>query len=125
MTVRTLILAGVTAALGAGAALAQPAPEGAPYQQGPYQQGPYQQGPYQQGPYQQGPDQQAPGEAPSHRHHHGILAVIKEEMRAGRLSHKEGTLLVQKIRQLHAERRAEREARYGEEGARGQMQQPQ
>jgi hypothetical protein len=45
-------------------------------------------------------------------------------MRAGRLSQKEGTLLMQKIKQLHAEKRAEREARYNGEGAPAQMQQP-
>jgi hypothetical protein len=106
----TIILAGLTAALGAGAAFAQPAPEGAPYQQAPYQQAPNQQGPGQ-----------------THRHLHGVFALIKDEMSAGRLSHKEGSLLVQKIRELHAERRAQREARYSEEGAppaQGQMQQP-
>lgn len=104
----TGIALGVTAALAAGAAFAQPAPQPGAYDQG---QGYYQQAPGQQAPYQ-------------HRHHHGVVALLKEEMGAGRLSQKEGTLLIHKIKQLHAEKRAEREARYSGEGAPAQMQPP-
>jgi hypothetical protein len=104
----TGIALGVTAALAAGAAFAQPAPQPGAYDQS---QGYHQQAPAQQGHHQ-------------HRHHHGVVALLKEEMSAGRLSQKEGTLLVQKIKQMHAEKRAEREARRGGEGAPAQMQQP-
>lgn len=99
----TAIATGVAAILGTGAAFAQPAPQGGPYEQGP---GPYQPPPsaYQQAPYQ-------------HRHHHSMISIIREEMKAGRLSHKEGALLVEKIKQLRVERREEREARHGVEGA--------
>lgn len=108
MNLRTTAIAlGVAATLGTGAALAQSAPQSGGYDQG---QGYYQQGASQQ-PYQK------------QRHRHGIVALLKNEMSAGRLSQKEGKLLIEKIRQLHAEKRAEREARESGEGAAPQMQQ--
>jgi hypothetical protein len=103
----TGIALGVMTTLVSGAAFAQPGPQSGPYDQG-------------QGYYQQAPGQ---GSYHQHRHHHGVVALLKEEMNAGRLSKSEGALLIGKIKQLHAERRAEREARYGGEGAQ-QMQQP-
>lgn len=63
--------------------------------------------------------QQAPersGRHKSGRHHFGVKALIGEEMRAGRLSEKEGTLLMHKIKEMHAERRAERDSGRGGEG---------
>jgi hypothetical protein len=114
---------GAAVAMGGTAALAQ----GAPYQPGPSDQGQYQQGPYQQSPNEQGPYGQAPSAAPyrpSHHHHLGIAAVIRSEMGAGRISKGEGSFLLKKIREIHAERRAQREARSGEEGAPPGMQQP-
>ncbi|HEX4156965.1 MAG TPA: hypothetical protein VHY79_00690 [Rhizomicrobium sp.] len=107
MNLRTTAIAvGVTAALCTCAAFAQPAAQSGAYNQG-------------QGSYQQGPNQQ-----PYHKHHHGhgIVALLREEMSAGRLSQKEGMLLMQKIKQMHAEKRAEREARQGGERASPQMQ---
>jgi hypothetical protein len=102
MNLRTTAIAlGVVAALGTGAAFAQ---------SGPYDQ--------RQGYGQQGASQQSYHQ---HRHKHGVMALLKEEISAGRLSQKEGTLLMQKIKQMHAEKRAEREARYG--GSSSQMQQ--
>ncbi|HEX4079642.1 MAG TPA: hypothetical protein VHX61_12310 [Rhizomicrobium sp.] len=98
----TAIAIGLASALGAGTAFAQ---------QGP-----------QQSPYDQGSDQQAPGRKAPHRHHHGVLALIRDEMSAGRLSKKEASLLEAKIKQLHAQKRAEREARYGGEGPSNQSQ---
>ncbi|HTT82632.1 MAG TPA: hypothetical protein VMF67_04050 [Rhizomicrobium sp.] len=109
MHFRTTALAlGVTAALGTGAAFAQPAPQ--PDQGAGYQQ-------------------ESPSQPRLHKHHHrhSIVALLEDEMSAGRLSHKEGTLLIEKIKQLHAERRAERQARFSGEGAPpapSQMQQP-
>lgn len=109
----TALAAGAIAVLGAGLALAQPAPQGAPEQSGPAQgyqgyQGPP---PGYQGGYQG-------NHAMWHHHHHGVLALIREEVNAGRISKKEGSLLERKIREIHAERRAERQAReYGERGA--------
>jgi hypothetical protein len=100
----TAIAIGLASALGAGTAFAQQGPP--------------------QGTYDQGPYQQAPGQKAHHRHHHGIVALIRDEMSAGRLSKKEGLLLETKIKQLHAEKRAEREARYGGEGPQPQMQPP-
>jgi len=101
MNLRTTAIAlGVAATLATGAAFAQ-----SEYDQG-------------QGYSQQGPGQQAYHQ---HRHKHGIVALLKEEMNAGRLSKKEGALLMEKIKQLHAEKRAEREARRGE-GAPSDMQ---
>ncbi|MGH6875965.1 MAG: hypothetical protein ACREHV_01165, partial [Rhizomicrobium sp.] len=97
----------VAAILATSAAFAQPAPQGS----------------YDQGPGA-APYRQAPGQTSSSRHHHGVMGLIKEEVRAGRLNQKEGMLLEHKIKQLHAEKRAEREARYGREDAPAQMQQP-
>ncbi|HEX3430823.1 MAG TPA: hypothetical protein VHT03_08050 [Rhizomicrobium sp.] len=60
-----------------------------------------------------------------HHHHgrHGVLALIREEVNAGRISHKEGMLLVEKISAMKAERRARREARYqGRQGSEGRGQ---
>ena len=106
MNFRTAAIAlGVAAALGTGVAFAQSAPPSGSYDQG-------------QAYGQQGPGQRSNHQ---HRHRHGVVALLKEEMSAGRLSQKEGTLLIQKIKQIHAERRAEREARYGGEGAPSQM----
>jgi hypothetical protein len=104
----TAIVIGLATALGAGTAFAQQGPQGGYYSEGP------------------APYQQAPGQRAQHRHHHGVLGLIRAEMSAGRLSKKEGTLLETKIRELHAEKRAEREARYGGEGQgyQSQMQQP-
>jgi hypothetical protein len=137
MMLRTSLVAaafGAAVATGGTAALAQQSP----YQQGPYDQGQYQQAPYQQGPYQQGPYEQgtygqggaygpAPYTAPYRaRYHHGIAAVIRSEMSAGRISKSEGAFLLKKIRVLHQERRAEHEARYNEYGPQPGMQgQPQ
>jgi hypothetical protein len=105
MNLRTTVIAlGITAVLGTGAAFAQ----SSPYDRG---QGYSQQNAEQQ-PYHQ------------HRHRHGVVALLREEMSAGRLSQKEGTLLMEKIKQLHAEKRSEREARQGGESARSQMQPP-
>jgi len=82
----TLIAGGLAAALGAGAAFAQPYSDSPPPQQG--------------APY-------------AHHHHggHGVLALIREEVTAGRISQKEGTLLEQKIKEMKREKRAERQAR--------------
>lgn len=97
MTLRTTaIVIAAGALLAAGAAFAQPAPQGGPYDQG-------------RASYQQAPT--------AHHHGHGMMGIIKEEVRTGRLSEKEGTLIEQKIKQLHAERRAERGARTNGEGA--------
>jgi hypothetical protein len=108
----TAIAAAVATAIAGGAALAQQAPQPGPYDQGPSS-------------YQQ-PSGQTPHA--HHRHRHGILSIIQEEMSAGRLSQKEGALLVEKIKQMRVERREEREARYGAQGApsaQPPMQQPQ
>ena len=104
MFIKTTVMAvGLAAILGAGSALAQPAPQGAPEQgyQGGYQGPPpgYQGG--DQGSYEH-----------RHMHHHGVMALIKEEARAGRISQKEAALLERKIHELHAQKRAQREARY-------------
>jgi hypothetical protein len=108
----TIVVAGLTAALGAGAAFAQSGPEGSSYQQGLNQQDSYGQAPYQQGP----------GRPASHRQHPGFLMLVKEEMRAGRISQNEGSLLIKKIHEIWASRRAEREARYGDESTPPAMQ---
>ncbi|HEY3776799.1 MAG TPA: hypothetical protein VGL35_01940 [Rhizomicrobium sp.] len=102
MTLRnTAIVLTAGALLGAGAAFAQPAPQATPYRQGTPQ------GSYQQAPAQGG-----------YKHHgHGLKSIVSEEVRAGRLSEKEGTLIMQKVRQMHAEKRAERQARMNGEGA--------
>jgi hypothetical protein len=109
MNLKTTIIAlGVSAILGTGAASAQPAPQGGAYDEAPGY------GQQSQIPYHQ------------HRHHHGVMALLRDEVSAGRLSKKEETVLVEKIKQMRAERREEREARYGGEGAppTSQMQQP-
>lgn len=100
----TAMAAGLAAILAAGAALAQGAP-GQDYQGG-YQGPPPSQG--YQGPSSgyQGSYQYAG------RHHHGVMALIKEEARAGRISQKEAALLERKIHEMHAQKRAQREARY-------------
>ena len=99
----TAIVAGLAAALGTSGALAQSySQESSP--------------PAQQMPYRH-----------HHGHHHGVLALIREEMAAGRISHKEGTLIEQKIKEMKAERRAERQARtesrQGSYGSQGNYQQ--
>jgi len=81
-----LTAGGLAAALGTGAAFAQNYSENPP--------------PQQQAPY-----------GHHHHHGHGVLALIQEEVSAGRISQKEGTLLEKKIREMHRERKAEREAR--------------
>lgn len=91
----TAIATGLAVLFGTGAALAQSGPQYPP----PSQQAPY--------GYQ-------------HHGHHGVLALIREEVTAGRISRKEGTLLEHRIREMHAERRAERQARMQGEGAYGQ-----
>lgn len=82
----TLIAGGLVAALGTGAAFAQSYSESAP--------------PQQQMHY-----------GHHHRHGHGVMALIREEVSAGRISQKEGTLLETKIKEMKRERRAERQAR--------------
>jgi hypothetical protein len=100
----TAVAAGVL--LGGGAAIAQNAPQAGPYDQ-----------PSPQGYYQQMPPQQMPTQRSARHERHGAMQIIKEEMRSGRLSEKEGTLIAQKLKQNHAERRAERHARSSGEGA--------
>ena len=90
----TVIIAGLAAALGSGNALAQPYSQEAPP-------------PGQQMPYGH------------HGHHHGMLDLIRQEVAAGRISHREGTLLERKIQEMKAERRAERQARYENMQGRG------
>jgi hypothetical protein len=87
----TAIAAGLAAALGTGAAFAQSYSDNGPSSQ--------------QAPY-------------GHRHgnHHGIRALIREEVQAGRISQNEGTLLLQRIKEMKAERRAAKQARYGNNG---------
>ncbi|HEY3638559.1 MAG TPA: hypothetical protein VGK90_10450 [Rhizomicrobium sp.] len=105
MNIRTTAISlGVIAALGAGTALAQQAPQAGGYGQSP-------------GYYQQNSGRSSYN---GHGRHHGVVAILKEEMAAGRLSRKEETLLVQKIKQMRSERRAEREAGYN--GPPSQMQ---
>jgi hypothetical protein len=89
----TAIVVGLAAALGTGAAFAQSYSQdyASPQQQAPY--------------------------GHQHRHQHGVLALIREEVRAGRIGHKEGTLLEQRIKEMKAERKAARQARY--EGGQG------
>jgi CubicO group peptidase (beta-lactamase class C family) len=98
MTVRTTaIIIATGALLCAGTVFAQPESQGGPYGQGS-----------PQGYNQQGPAQ---------GHHHGVKSIISDEIRAGRLSEKEGAVLMQRFRQMHAEKRAERQARTNSEGA--------
>jgi len=88
----TAIAAGLAAALGTGAAFAQSYSDNPPPSQ-----------------------QQIHG-----RHqglHHGIRALIREEVNAGRISQQEGALLEQKIKEIKAERRAQKQSRY--EGVQG------
>lgn len=82
----TLIAGGLAAALGTGAAFAQD---------------------------NSGSPPPPPPATHAHGHHggHGAFAVIQEEVSAGRLSQKEGTLIEKKIREMKRERRAERQAR--------------
>jgi len=88
MTLRTTAIAtGLAALLGTGAAFAQSSPDYPP------------------------PSQQAPYAHHHHGHRHGVLALIREEVGAGRISQKEGTLLEKKIREMKRERHAERQAR--------------
>lgn len=91
---KTLIAGGLAAVLGTGAAFAQQS-----YSENPP--------PPQAAPYLQ------------HRHHHGVRALIREEVAAGRISRKEGSLLEQKIREMKRERREERQARMQGEYGRG------
>lgn len=109
MTIKTTAMAaGLAAIFAAGSALAQGAP-GRDYQGG-YQGAPPSQG-YQGPP----PGYQGSRHAHMHHHAHAVIALIKDEARAGRISNKEAALLEQKIKQLHAEKRAERQARNGGE----------
>jgi hypothetical protein len=105
---KTAIALGVAAALGTGIAVAQPMSQSNGYNEG------------------QRYSQQDAAQQPSRKHHrgHGVVALLREEMSAGRLNQKEGALLIQKIKQMHAEKRAEREARRGGEGGQSEMQQP-
>src|SRR5579862_1258592 len=91
----TLIAGGLAAVLGAGAAFAQDSGN---------------------------PPPPPPQALHAHHHHgHGVATVIEEEVSAGRLSQKEGTLIEQKIKEMKRERRAERQARReGMEGSYGQ-----
>jgi hypothetical protein len=91
---KTLIVGSLAAVLGTGAAFAQQS-----YSENPP--------PSQAAPYQQ------------HRHHHGVLALVREEVTAGRISRKEGMLLEQKIREMKREKREERQARMQGEYGRG------
>jgi hypothetical protein len=95
------IVAGLAGALGTSAAFAQSYSQGYPSQQ--------------QAPYGR-----------HHGHRHGAIALIREEVRAGRISQKEGALLEQRIKEMKAERKAERQARYeGGQGSYGQGNYPQ
>jgi hypothetical protein len=98
---KTLLAASVAAAaiLGAGAASAQDAPmQGAPMQVTGHHHG-------------------------HHKHHMGAARLIREEMQAGRLNQKEGALILKKLHEMHAERRAERQqsqsAQQGDYGQQG------
>ena len=93
MTLKTTLIAvGIVAALGTGAAVAQSYSNSAP------------------------PSQQTYGYRHGHGHH-GIRALIREEVQAGRISQQEGALLEQKIREMKAERRAAKQGGY--EGMQG------
>ena len=82
----TLIVAGLAAALGTGAAFAQSYSDTPP--------------PSQAAPY-----------GHHHGHGHGVVALIREEVAAGRISQNEGTLLEKKIKEMKRERHAEKMAR--------------
>jgi hypothetical protein len=93
MNLRTTALVaglGLVTAIGAGAAIAQPSGQGAPYAN----------------------TEGAQYGKAAHRHF-GAVALIREEMKAGRISQREGSFLVQKIRELHAQRREQRQAYQG------------
>lgn len=81
----TLIAGGLAAALCTGAAFAQNYSQNAPAAQ--------------QAPY-----------GHHHRGMHGVMGLIREEVDAGRISQKEGTLLMEKIKEMKQARRAERQA---------------
>ena len=111
----TAIAAGLAAVLAIGTAIAQPAPQGS--YQGGYQ-GNYQGPP----PSYQGGSAGGYGYAGSYArpHHHGVIALIKQEASAGRISQKEATLLERKIHEMRREHRAERMAGYnGQQGGYG------
>src|SRR6202041_2648857 len=85
MNLRTTALVaglGLVTAIGAGAALAQTDGQGVPYA---------------------GTEGAQYGHVP-HRHF-GAVALIRQEMKAGRISEREGSFLVRKIHELHAQRR--------------------
>jgi hypothetical protein len=93
MNLRTTALVaglGLVTAIGAGAAIAQPNGRGAPYA-----------------------DTQSAQYGKAQHRHFGAVALIREEMKAGRISPREGSFLVQKIRELHAQRREQRQAYQG------------
>ena len=97
----TLLAGGIVAALGTGAAFAQN---------------------YSDNP----PPSQQPAYGHQHRHGHGVLMLIHEEVSAGRISQNEGTLLETKIKEMKREKRAERQARReGMQGNYGQGNPPQ
>ena len=90
MNLRTTALVaglGLVTAMGAGAAMAQTGGQGAPYA---------------------GAEGAQYGNAP-HRHF-GAIALIRDEMKAGRISEREGSFLVRKIHELRAQRREQRQA---------------
>jgi hypothetical protein len=87
----TAIAAGLAAALGTGAAFAQS--------------------------YSNPPPSQQQIQGRHHGLHRGIRALIREEVNAGRISQQEGALLEQKIKEIKAERRAQKQSRY--EGVQG------
>jgi hypothetical protein len=85
----TALVAGLAlvTAIGAGAAMAQTGGQGARYA---------------------GTEGAQYGNIP-HRHF-GAVALIRQEMKAGRISEREGSFLVRKIHELHAQRREQRQA---------------
>lgn len=90
MNLRTTALVaglGLVTAMGAGVALAQTGGQGAPYA---------------------GMEGAQYGAAP-HRHFEAV-ALIREETKAGRISEREGSFLVRKIREMRAQRREQRQA---------------
>lgn len=93
----TLAAGGLAAALATGAAFAQSGPGVPP------------------------PSQMAPYGHQHHHHGHGVMTIIREEVTAGRISQKEGTLIEKKIKEMKREKHAERQARReGMEGGYGQ-----
>jgi hypothetical protein len=98
MNLRTTALVagvGLVAVIGAGTAIAQTGGQGASY--GSPEGGQY-------GGAQHG--------KAAHRHF-GAIALIREEMKAGRISDREGTFLMRRIRELHAQKRQQRQAYEG------------